>query len=1038
MFQHLVDFSLKNKAAVLALTAIVAAWGWLSFRDLTVEAFPDPTETQVQVITLYPGQPAEEVERQLGLPLERALNGIPQLSRLRNLSLFGLSYVTLTFNDGTDGLWARQQVLERLREADLPEGIVPQLGPYATPIGEVYRYTLVGAGGDPMKLRTLQDWVVRPAFLRVNGVADVVSIGGLQREIHVQPDPSRLAAHGLTLASLEQGIKGGSVNASGGVLERGAEQLVIRSEGLFTSVEDLKAVRLATEEGTPVFLKDVATVTEGWSPRQGVVSRNESMDTVQGVVLMRRGENPSQVLTRIRNAVLDIDRRLAPDGVKLDPFYDRTDLVGTTLRTVGHNLLEGAALVTLVLFVFLLDLRAALVVGTLIPLSLLTSFIYLHLRGMSANLLSMGAVDFGVIVDGGVVIIEAILARMALSRGSAETVEEKIRQATTAVVRPTVFALLIIIAAYLPIFLLQRVEGRIFSPMANTVVSALAGALFFSVTLVPVLAALVWRKPVTHGESPLLSWVARRYEPTLRFCLRHPALLIGSVGVLLAGAAMVLPRLGSEFLPELNEGALYMTFTLPANSSLTEGRKLVPRITQLLQGVPQVEAVLSQLGRPEDGTDAKLANNLEFFVKLTPPHRWPRETPTLGSVLDVLQSRIAEIPGIEANFSQPIRDNVNESISGQQGQIAVKLYGDDLGALQAQAEKVKAAIAKVPGAADLALVKSASVLQVRVKPNRVALARYGMDLGDFQHVFQTALGGRPVADFWEGERKFDVVLRLPPADRDDVEKIRSLRVPVDGGLTIPLSALAEVETGVGRASVNRENGRRYIGIRMNVRGRDMGGFVNEARERVERDASLAKGMSIEWGGEFENKERAMARLATVVPVALLITLVLLFKAFDSLSLAVLTLLNVPFALLGGVFGLWAAGFPLSVSAAVGFIALIGQASLNGVLVLSAIAGRRERGESLDEAIVAGARERLRPVLMTASLAALGLVPAALSRGIGSETQRPLAVVIVAGTLSACALTLLLLPVMYRIWEQLVERSRPAGSRTAAEPVVGPI
>jgi cobalt-zinc-cadmium resistance protein CzcA len=583
------------------------------------------------------------------------------------------------------------------------------------------------------------------------------------------------------------------------------------------------------------------------------------------------------------------------------------------------------------------------------------------------------------------------------------------------------------------------VEGRIFSPMANTVVSALAGALFFSVTLIPVLAALVWRKPVTHGESPLLTWVARRYDPTLRYCLKHPVLLIGSVAVLLAGAAMVLPRLGSEFLPELNEGALYMTFTLPANSALTQGRKLVPRISELLQGAPQVESVLSQLGRPEDGTDPKLANNLEFFVKLTPPDHWPRETPTLGSVLDVLQKRIAEIPGIEVNFSQPIRDNVNESISGQQGQIAVKLYGDDLAALQAQAEKVKASISKVSGVADLALVKSASVLQVRVKPNRVALARYGMDLGDFQHVFQTALGGRPVADFWEGERKFDVVLRLPPADRDDVEKIRSLRVPVDGGLTIPLSALADVETGVGRASINRENGRRYIGIRMNVRGRDMGGFVNEARERVEAEAPMGKGMTIEWGGEFENKERAMARLATVVPVALLITLVLLFKAFDSLSLALLTLLNVPFALLGGVFGLWAAGFPLSVSAAVGFIALIGQASLNGVLVLSAIADRREAGESLDDAILAGARERLRPVLMTASLAALGLVPAALSRGIGSETQRPLAVVIVAGTLSACALTLLLLPVMYRIWERLVERSRPAaGSRPASEPAIGPI
>ncbi|MGZ6131574.1 MAG: efflux RND transporter permease subunit, partial [Myxococcaceae bacterium] len=749
--------------------------------------------------------------------------------------------------------------------------------------------------------------------------------------------------------------------------------------------------------------------------------------------------NPSQVLARIRTAVKGIDRRLAVDGVKLDPFYDRTDLVGTTLRTVGRNLLEGAVLVTLVLFVFLLDLRAALVVGTLIPLSLLTSFIYLHLRGMSANLLSMGAVDFGVIVDGGVVIVEAILARMALASRRNEGVEQTIREATRSVVRPTVFALLIIIAAYLPIFLLQRVEGRIFAPMANTVVSALAGALFFSVTLVPVLAAIVWRKPVTHRVSPLLTWVDRRYEPTLRFCLKHPALLLGSVSILLAGAAAVLPRLGSEFLPELNEGALYMTFTLPANSSLTEGRKLVPRITQLLESAPQVESALSQLGRPEDGTDAKLANNLEFFVKLRPPDQWPRQTPTLGSVLDVLQGRIAEIPGIEVNFSQPIRDNVNESISGQQGQIAVKLYGDDLTALQAQAEKVKAAISRVPGAADLALVKSASVLQIRVKPDRVTLARYGMDLGDFQHVFQTALGGRPVADFWEGERKFDVVLRLPPADRDDVEKIRSLRVPVDGGLTIPLSALADVQTGTGRASINRENGRRYIGIRMNVRGRDMGGFVNEARDRVEREAPLGKGMTIEWGGEFENKERAMARLATVVPVALLITLVLLFKAFDSLSLAVLTLLNVPFALLGGVFGLWAFGFPLSVSAAVGFIALIGQASLNGVLVLSAIAERRDAGAPLDEAILTGARERLRPVLMTASLAALGLVPAALSRGIGSETQRPLAVVIVAGTLSACALTLLLLPVMYRFWERLLARSRPAaGTRAASEPAVGPI
>ncbi|HMK73905.1 MAG TPA: efflux RND transporter permease subunit, partial [Myxococcaceae bacterium] len=732
---------------------------------------------------------------------------------------------------------------------------------------------------------------------------------------------------------------------------------------------------------------------------------------------------PSEVLTRIRGAVKEIDRRLAPEGARLLPFYDRTELVGTTLKTVGRNLLEGAVLVTLVLFVFLLDLRAALVVAVLIPLSLLCSFIYLKLRGMSANLLSMGAVDFGVIVDGGVVIIEAILARLALHRRD-ETVEEGILAATRSVVRPTVFALLIIIAAYLPIFMLERVEGRIFAPMANTVVSALCGALFFSVTLVPVLAALVYRKAPRHGESPVTRVAAAAYERALRFALGRPWLVIGLTSAGLALAGWMLPRLGSEFLPELNEGALYMTFTLPSNISLTEGRKLVPRITQLIIDKPVVEAVLSQLGRPEDGTDATLTNNLEFFVRLVPPERWPEGVRDLDDVIAQLSQSLGNIPGLEVNFSQPIRDNVNENISGQFGQIAVKLYGEDLVALQAQAEKAKAAISRVPGVADLGIVKSGEVPQIQITPDRLILARYGMKLGDFQRVFQTAVGGRPVSEFWDGERRFDVVMRLPLSARDDVEKIRMLRVPVEGGTTVPLGSLAGVKTGLGRASINRENGRRYIGIRMNVRGRDMGGFVNEARALVEREAPLPPGMSIEWGGEFENKERAMARLAVVVPVALLITLLLLFKAFDSLTLALLTLLNVPFALMGGVFGLWAAGFPLSVSAAVGFIALIGQATLNGVLVMSAIAERRRRGDRLEIAILEGSRERLRPVLMTASLAALGLVPAALSRGIGSETQRPLAVVIVWGTLTACALTLLLLPLMYQQWTRFTEAPEP--------------
>lgn len=1017
MFEQLLAFSLKNRVAVIFFALVVAGFGLYSFRELTIEAFPDPTDTQVTVITLFDGQPTEEVERQIGLPLERALNGTPHLTRLRNLSMFGLSQVTLTFSDGTDGLWARQQVLERLREVKLPEGVTPELGPYATPIGEVYRYTLQGAGGDPMKLRTLQDWVVRPMLTRVNGVADVVSYGGLQKVIQVEPLPQALASLGLTLQDLEEAVQRGSQNASGGVLERGAEQFVIRSEGLFKSLDDLRNAGVTERDGTPVFVKDVATVTESWAPRQGVVSAGASTDAVEGIVLMRRGENPSTVLERLKEQVTHINTRLADDGAQVVAFYDRSELVDATLATVGRNLVEGAILVLLVLFIFLLDLRAALIVCTLIPLSLATAFIYLHQRGMSANLLSLGAVDFGVIVDGGVVIIEAILAALVLHDHNPLPMQQRIRKAAGSVVRPTVFALLIIIAAYLPIFMLERVEGRMFSPMANTVAAALAGALLFSVTLVPVLASFAHRREVKHRESPVLTLAQRLYLPTLGHALKRPWLVITLSLGLLGVTGAIGARLGSEFLPELNEGALYMTFTLPSNISLTEGRKLVPSIVARVEKSPAVEAVLSQIGRPEDGTDPKLPNNLELFVKLKPASAWPREWKELRDVLADLQRSVESVPGVEVNFSQPIRDNVNESISGQQGQVALKLFGDDLAALQRQAERVKQVLATVPGIADLALVKSGSVEQIQVQPDRVALARYGMTLGDFQHVFQTAVGGRPVDEFWEGERRFDVVLRLPQTERDDVEKLKKLRVAVEGGVTVPLESLARLSTGQGRASINRENGRRSIGLRMNVRDRDLGGFVDDARARVTKEAPLQAGQSLEWGGEFENKERAMARLAQVVPVALLLTLLLLFKAFDSFPRAVLTLLNVPFALTGGVFGLWLFDLPLSVAAAVGFIALIGQASLNGVLVMSGIVEKQREGLALREAVVQGARDRLRPVLMTAALAALGLVPAAMSRAMGSETQRPLAVVIVFGTLSACALTLVLLPVLFHEYQR---------------------
>ncbi|MBI5532273.1 MAG: efflux RND transporter permease subunit [Deltaproteobacteria bacterium] len=1027
MFDRIVAASLHNRLAVLVATLIVAIWGVISFGELTVEAFPDPTDTQVNVITLNAGQPAEEMERQVSIPIERVVNGTPGLARVRSINLFGLSFITLTFRDGVDPIFARAQTLERLQLASLPEGVKPQLGSYSTPIGEIYRYTLISDTRDPLELRTLQDWVVRPRLLRVEGVADVVSYGGLVREIQVRPDPVALSGKGLTFHDLEVALKKGSENASGGVVERGPEQLVIRSQGLFLDTEDIGEVSVASRGGTPILLSDVASVHEGWMPRQGIVGRGADQDAVEGIVLMRRGGNPSEVLQRVRARVDELNKTVLPKGFQISPFYDRTELVSKTLSTVGRNLVEGAVLVVGVLFIFLLDLRAALIVGTLIPISLLSAFIYLQQRGMAANLVSMGAVDFGIIVDGAVVIVESIARGMAGSQDTEpdpQRVAERVRRAVAEVARPTVFALLIIIAAYLPIFLLQRVEGRIFAPMAHTVVSALVGSLLFSITLVPVLATFAWRRPRVTRESPVLHAAIGAYVPVLRAALRRPLVVVAVAGISLLLAGRILLTRGTEFLPELNEGALYLTFTLPSNASLTEGRRIAPTIGAILDRFPEVESRMNQLGRPEDGTDPTLSNNLEFFVKLKPAEQWPADSPNLGALISKMRAALTTIPGLEVNFSQPIRDNVNENISGQFGQIALKIYANDLKDLQVAAEACKNALTHVRGVADLGIVKSGEVPQIQVTPNRKQLGRFGLTMDDVQAVLSTALGGTAVGELWEGNRSFDVVLRLPEASRDSIEEISALRVPTASGALVPLTTIADVSISRGRASINRENGQRYVGVRMNVRGRDMGSFVDEARAVVDQKVPLKPGMSIEWGGEFESKERAMKRLRLVVPVALVITLGLLFNAFRSMSLSLIVLFNVPFALVGGAVGLWAFDMPFSIAAAVGFIALAGQASLNGVLVLSAIEERRKTGMPVDEAIVSGATARLRPVLMTAALAALGLVPAALSRAMGAETQRPIAVVIVGGTVSAALLTLVVLPVMYRgavAWRKRLRR-----------------
>jgi cobalt-zinc-cadmium resistance protein CzcA len=1012
MLDALLRYSLNNRLAPFLFAITLGVVGWFSYRDLTVEAFPDPTDTQVQVITLFPGQPTEEVERRVSVPIERALNGTPGLFRLRSISLFGLSFVTLTFEDGVELTSARQRVLEKIRDADLPDGIVPQLGPMATAIGEVYRYTLVGSATDPMSLRTLQDWTVRPELLRVPGVADVVSYGGLVKEVHVQPDPVKMAALGVGLNDVFTAIKRASSNATGGYVERGSEVFVIRSVGIFTSLDDITRIRVAEHKEVPVLIRDVATVTEGYFPRQGFVTRDDDDDAVQGIVLMRRGENPSNVLPLLRERVAELNGRILPHGVKVTPFYDRTTLVDSTLETVFHNLMEGALLVTLVLFAFTLSVRASLIVATVIPLSLAASFAYLHARGMSANLLSMGAIDFGIIVDGAVILVEHLFHKVPQMEDRDTPIGDRIFRAAQEVARPTLFSLLIIIAAYVPIFALQRVEGRIFSPMANTVVSALVGALLISFTLVPVLAAFSLKRHHVERESPLLRWAARAYEPSLGAAMSRPAtVMILATGALLA-CFVLLPRLGSEFLPELNEGALYVTFTLPRNISPTDARRLTPRLKQLLKRTPEVEAVLSQLGRPEDGTDPKLPNNLEVFLKLRPLDQWRHDKPLLNDLVSEMSKNLDEIPGIEYNFSQPIRDNVLENISGQQGQIALKLYGEDLDELQRGAEKAKETIAGVAGVADLALVKSGESPQMAIKIDRDALARYDLDLDDVQDYIETAMAGHVASEFWEGEKRFDVTVRLPRSTRQDITAIREIRIPLKNESVIPLSAVADIALAKGRAAITRENGKRYIGVRMNVRNRDMGSFVAEARAKVDAALHLPPGYQATWGGEFENQQRAMKRLGFVIPVALVITYLLLFSAFGSVADASIIMLHVPFALIGGVLGLAVAGMTLSVSAAVGFIALLGQAVLNGVLVVAAIRARLRDGESHYDAVTGGARDRLRAVLMTALLAALGLLPAAISHAIGSETQRPIAVVVVGGTISAAALTLIVLPVSY--------------------------
>ncbi len=1015
MIKRITHFALHEPLYILLGLLLFIGAGFAAFRSLPIEAFPDVTDTQVTIISLYPGRAPEEVEKQVTIPLEIALAGVPNSIRMFSHTQFGLSFIVVTFDEKPSLFMARQLVEERLRGLDLPPGVEPELAPPATATGEIFRYRLEVPGMKPSELRALQDWTVLRQLKQVPGIADVVSLGGPIRQYEVHPNLNKLRDYQITLGQLFSSLERANANAGGGSVAQGRQQYLIRSLGLLRSSADIGLVVVAERQGSPILVRDVAEIVESRVPPQGVVGYTDAEqdldDVVSGIVLLRKDENPSVVLDALKVKVDALNASGLPEGVKIVPYYDRSWLIGKTLKTVFSNLLEGAALVTIVLYLFLADFRAAAIVASIIPLALLGTFIGLTLAGIPANLLSLGAMDFGIIVDGAVIVIENIFRRI----GEAHKEDDHrprvrtIHEAVIEVARPTIFSMVIIIVAHLPIFTMQRHEGKIFAPMAYSVVAALVTSLVLSLTLVPFLSKLAFRKQVPHEETRLMHWFASRYQPLLTWVLANTKKVLLAALAALAVTAAALPQLGTEFLPELNEGSIWVNVTLPTSVSVDEAKGELKKLRRALADFPEVKAVISKGGRPEDGTDPKNINMTEMLLDLKPESAW-RPGMTKDQLVRDMEDRLNDMPGIEPTFSQPVRDQILESISQIDGQIVIKLFGDDMTLLREQGREVLNRIGKVQGVVRAFIDRDGDLPQYRLEIDRAAAARYGLNVMDVQDVIEMALAGKVATELWEGDRHFSVAVRLDEPSRQ-LAQIHNVLVPTPSGAQVPLSALVDFKVGSGAMNIARESGQRVVAIGVFIRDRDMGSVVKDMQAATQ-DMKLPTGYSINWSGEFENQERAMKRLMLVVPLSILMIFILLFDAFKSFRDALIIISNIPFAMIGGIFALLITGIPLSVSAAIGFIALFGQAVLNGVVMVSYINQLRNEGKSLYEAVFSGAMSRLRTVLMTAWLAMLGLLPMALSHGIGAETQRPLALVVIGGLISATILTLYVLPALY--------------------------
>ena len=1027
MIRALVGFALKSRWLILCGAAVLFGWGIIAFRSLPIEAYPDVANNYVQVITQWPGRSAEEIERQVTVPVEIQMAGIPHLTHLRSTTLAGLSSLMLIFDDNSTSDINREHVLERLSMVSLPANLVPQMGSDWSPVGQIYWYTLESTNPsyDVMEKKALEDWFLEKSFKGVKGVVDVSSFGGPTKEYQIKLDPEKLVSYGLSISQVENQIANNNTNGGGSFIEEGSQQINVQSVGLFTTVQDIENTVVKNFNGAPVKIKDLATVSQGPKIRLGQIGRAthradgsivDNPDTVEGIVLLQKGSDSDPVLEGIHQEVENLNKHILPKGVSVVPFLDRSKLVAYTVETVEKNLTEGMILVAIILFLFLGNVRGAIIVTLTIPFALMFASICLDLTHIPANLLSLGALDFGMLVDGSVVMIENMVRHLA-NKDNTHTPLQKIRDASIEVQRPVLFARGIIITSYLPIFTLQAVEGRLFKPMAWTVTFALIGALVFAILLTPVMASLLFRKGAKEWENPIMNWLTVRYRAGVRSAIEHrrTTLTVSTVLFALAIYLAVGGPIGSEFLPHLDEGSIWVRGTLPPSEGPTASIDFMNKARLVMASFPEVTQVVSQTGRPDDGTDTAGFFNTEYFVDLKRKEDWrPVFHQNKEALIAAIDKELSKFPGVLWNYSQPISDNMEEAVSGVKGELAVKLYGDDLRTLETKADEIQAQMQTVPGVSDLGIFRIIGQPNLNLSVDRAAAARWGINVADVQDAVQTAVGANAVTQLQQGEARFDVTLRYQEQFRDTQEAIENVRLLSPSGERVSLAQVTKISTDDGAEEIYREAGQRYIAIKYSVRGRDLGSTVEQALAKVERNVKLPAGYHTEWAGEYESQKRANKRMAIVVPVTMMTIFLILYTMFRSFKWAMLILVSVIMASIGGPLALFITHTNFSVSSAVGFLALFGVSVQAGVIMIEFINQLRAGGYTIEEAAVAGAVLRLRPIMMTMLVATLGLLPAALSHAIGSDSQRPFAIVIVGGLLANLVIGIFLLPTLY-VW-----------------------